>query len=93
MGMKVPPPHFMGFIPMALTSGVFFGLLWGTAMHFLLWGSQGWLFSASVSVAAGTLFGLCIAAYYRYSAKKLSLPSWERYPAAFYEPAEVKPLD
>ena len=81
LGMRVPPLHFVGFIPRALTSGVFFGLPWGVSMHYLIWGSLGWQFSATVGAAVGTLSGLCFAAYYSYSAKKLSLQSWERYPA------------
>lgn len=81
LGLKVPPPHFISFIPMALTSGIFFGVFWGVAMHFMLWGSQGWRFSASAAVAAGILFGLCLAAYYGVSAAKHKLPSWEKYAA------------
>lgn len=53
LGLKVPPPHFLGFAPMAITCGLFFGVLWGAAMHFMLWNSMGWLFSAVAGVAAG----------------------------------------
>jgi hypothetical protein len=41
LGLRVPPPHFMGFVPLALVTGVFFGVLWGLAMAFLIWGPWG----------------------------------------------------
>jgi hypothetical protein len=82
LGLKVPPPHFIGLFPMALTSGLVFGALWGVAMHFLVWGRMGWVFSAFFAAVAGILFGVCFASYYRLSAKKLNLPSWEQYSEA-----------
>ena len=42
----------------------------------------GLLFTAAAGAAAGVLFGLCMAVYYRHSAAKLKLPSWGRYPNA-----------
>ena len=82
LGLKIPPPHFMGFIPVALFTGSLFGTLWSVAMWVLWWRylGWGWLFTASAGVAGGVLFGSCLAAYYRHSAVKNELPSWERYP-------------
>jgi len=82
LGLKVPPPHFLGFVTMALTSGVFFGVLWGIAMWFLLWRSLGLGFGAVAGIVAGALFGISMATYYRRSAAKLNLPPWRRYPDA-----------
>ena len=78
----MPPPHFLGFVPMALTSGLLFGVLWGLAMWLFMWRTQGWVFSATAGIVAGTFFGLCLATYYRHSAAKLKLSTWDRYPAA-----------
>ena len=60
----------------------FFGALWGGIMWLLQW--QNWHIEAEVavlvSVLAGLLFGLSIAAYYRWKAASLDLPrSWKRY--------------
>ncbi|QEH34911.1 hypothetical protein OJF2_34560 [Aquisphaera giovannonii] len=81
LGIEVPPPHFMAFVLLALTSGLFFGTLWGLAMRLVDWGALGWLSTMTVAAVAGALFGVCLAAYYRRSAARLELPSWERYAA------------
>jgi Family of unknown function (DUF6404) len=80
LGVKIPPPHFMGFTSLALSSGTLFGVLWGLVIWYLLWHSRGWLFTASAAALAGGAYGLLMAACYRYSAAKLALPSWEQYP-------------
>jgi hypothetical protein len=41
MGFEVPPPLFMGFVPLALFTGGLFGFFWGLIMGLLL---LGWLF-------------------------------------------------
>jgi hypothetical protein len=82
LGWTIPPPHFVGFLPLALVMGLLFGVLWGFAMWLLYWSSQGWRFSVSAAAYAGALFGLSLAGYYRYSASKHNLPSWEQYPKA-----------
>ena len=79
LGAKVPPPHFMSFSSLALISGGFFGVLWGVAMWFVLWGSMGLPFATLMGLTAGALFGLSMGAYYRHSASKLKLPPWEEY--------------
>jgi len=82
LGLQVPPPHFLGFTTMALASGLPFGTLWGIAMWYLVWRFQGWAFATTAGIAVGILFGVCLAAYYRYSAAKHNLPSWREYPHA-----------
>jgi hypothetical protein len=39
LGLKVPPPLFWGFAPLALFMGVLFGFLWGVlmAIFFMIW--------------------------------------------------------
>jgi Family of unknown function (DUF6404) len=80
LGVKLPPPHFMGFASIVLTSGIMFGVLWGLLIWYLLWHSKGWFFTASAAALAGVVYGLLMATCYRYSAIKLGLPNWERYP-------------
>ena len=70
----------MGFVSIAVTSGVLFGVLWGLFILYLLWYPRGWLFTASAATLAGVVYGLLMAACYRYSATKLELPNWEQYP-------------
>jgi hypothetical protein len=80
LGMDLPPPHFMGFISLAVVTGVPFGLLWGMAMWLLIWRGRPVWISATAAAVAGVLFGLVMAGYYRYSARRLKLPSWQKYP-------------
>jgi len=80
LGIDLPPPHFIGFSSLALMTGVPFGLLWGLAMWLLLWSHSSVWLSASAGAAVGVAFGLSMAGYFRYSARKLKLPSWEEYP-------------
>ena len=84
LGIEVPPPLFISFIPAALGMGVFFGFFWGLVMWAILWSRQGMSFGlmASPSLVAGVLFGLSMAAYYRYLARKYELPSWADYTGA-----------
>ena len=81
LGIEVPPPLFTPFLPGALAMGAFFGLFWGLAMWAVLWARQGLPFSvmAIAALSAGTLFGLIMAAYFRYLARKHSLPTWAAY--------------
>jgi len=72
MGINLPPPQFMGFIPLVLIHGIPCGL----AVCLALWRDYGVGFSAS----AGILFGLFMAGAYRSWGRKLKLPSWEEYP-------------
>ncbi|HKI31671.1 MAG TPA: DUF6404 family protein [Gemmataceae bacterium] len=92
LGLKVPPPFFLGFFALTFLMGGMFSVLWGAAM----WGGFLWLFERQpqqepievhavfvlASAAAGLLFGLCMAAYCRWKAKRLVLPPWDSYPEA-----------
>ncbi len=82
-GLEVPPPLFAGFASLALLQGGFFGVVWGAMMWFGFWSRRsppmpGWI-AVSAALLAGVLFGLCMAAYFRYKAKQLGLPAWEHY--------------
>ena len=75
MGLEIPPPLFLGFLPTMLIAGVPFALVWALGNAFV----------SRISVAlvlaawAGLIFGAVVAAYYRHVTKKLPLPSWVDY--------------
>lgn len=78
LGVDVPPPHFIGAVPVTLFGGAMFGALWGLMMWSLEWAQQGLpmhlvLLSAA---GAGLAFGLMMAAYYAYGRNRYRLPSW-----------------
>lgn len=81
LGVDIPPPLFMGFWPSALFMGSFFGVFWDLFMWLFLWSRQGMLIWLVLGAAAfaGVLFGLCMAIYFRYLARKHNLPSWTAY--------------
>jgi hypothetical protein len=80
-GVEIPPPLFVRFSTLALTAGGFFAVGFGSFL---------WLFSSLdptpsaisipvISLLAGILFGLAMAAHYRHIARQASLPSWFEY--------------
>ncbi|MGY0633795.1 DUF6404 family protein [Luteimonas sp. A478] len=83
-GVEVPPPLFTPFIPGALAMSAFFTLFWGLLMWAVFWARQGMPISlmATASLAAGALFGLIMAAYFRHLARKHRLPTWAAYRGA-----------
>jgi hypothetical protein len=81
MGLEVPPPLFLGFWPLALAMGAGFGMVWGGFMWLALWSHQGlpsWL-AVGAAAGAGAMFGLSMAAVFRYFARRYKLPSWADY--------------
>jgi hypothetical protein len=82
LGINVPPPLFMPFLPLALLSGSYFGVLFG-AFAWLM-GNRGarsmGLGEASLfALATGALFGLGLAWSNRRLARRLGLGSWSAY--------------
>ena len=82
LGVEAPPPLFSRFLPLAFVTGSFFGLLWAPLMWLMLWSRQDMPFFAVAAGAlvSGLLFGLCMAAYFRFVARKHNLPLWAAYP-------------
>ena len=84
MGIKIPPPPFLGFVSLAVIAGGLFGPLFGLGAWLL--GNRGvrempaskalW-----VALFTGTVFGLIMAAYYRHLARKHRLGSWAGFSA------------
>ncbi len=77
-GFKVPPPHFAGFFGTLAVSGGVFGTVWGLVMWFAVWSRSGLapMVAVAISATAGLLLGLVMASYYRYSARRHSIPRW-----------------
>jgi hypothetical protein len=76
LGMEIPPPLFLGFLPtMAILSAPLV-VLWNL-LNLLFGGSllTGGLFGTLVCIFLGAL----AAAYYRDKASNQALPSWENY--------------
>lgn len=78
-GLTVPPPPFLGFIPMALLAGGVFGPLFALCVWLMrfrgfehLSGQQ----TVWLALGTGVAFGLAMATYYRYLARKHGLGSW-----------------
>jgi hypothetical protein len=84
LGIELPPPFFIPFLPLAVLLGVPFGTVMAVgiylcARHFLLPSFIAVSFIAGVFVVAGASFGLITGGYFRWKAKSLNLPTWERY--------------
>jgi hypothetical protein len=90
LGVFVPPPHFLGFVSLASLMGGCFAL--GVAPVAVLAMVGVWLaasdqltlrdalaIAAGMSLAAGGLFGMAMAVWFRWRARRLSLPSWKRF--------------
>lgn len=75
----LPPPHFCSFPFNACFNGAWFGAAWGAVMWFAFWSQQNLSMgvAAAGSVFAGAVFGLSMAVYFRTSALRHRLPTWE----------------
>lgn len=78
LGFIVPPPHFAPFWFNAISSGIYFGIVWGVLMWFMSWSRQdmGLADALIAAASAGVLFGASMAVYYAHGKRKYSLPSW-----------------
>ena len=82
LGIESPPPIFASFLQISFYMGTFFAFGWGLFMWFLFWSNQEGPSPSTaflMSLLAGATFGLFMAAYLRYIAKKHNLPSWSDY--------------
>ena len=81
LGIEAPPPYFLSFPVGFLTSGAMFGTGWGVFMWFVFWSDRLPILAAiGLSLLAGGMVGLLMAAFWRYQAKKLRLSTWEAFP-------------
>ncbi len=90
LGLKQRPPHYNTFWANTLFNGIWFGVMWGLAMWILLWRSEGMpvLGALLAALFAGFLFGSMMAAYYRWSARKHGLTSWDEFDGTEHLSAE-----
>jgi len=82
LGIEAPPPIFASFLQISFFMGTFFAAGWGLFMWLFLWSHEegsSLLTAGLVSLLAGVMFGLLMATYLRYTAKKHNLPSWSEY--------------
>jgi membrane associated rhomboid family serine protease len=79
LGLRVRPPHFLGFAGVACVYGTWFMSVWGVFMWTLVWSQQG---KAVVDVmaraaAAGACFGLIMAWLYARERREFAVPAWD----------------
>jgi hypothetical protein len=87
LGVAAPPPLFQSFLSLTGVLGAFFGLslalAYGTALFVaapdLAGPGERSLAAVTTGVLAGLLFGLPMAVYYRWYARRLGLPAWDEY--------------
>ena len=81
VGVSVPPPLFLPFGRLALGFGAFFAVGW-LPLQWLIRGGQlldRLVVEVTISIVVGAAFGIILAAYYRYRARSLRLPSWAEF--------------
>ena len=71
--VPIRPPHFASFLGNFLLMGGWFG---GFFMFLLIWSDMPASMAILLSVSAGVLFGVAMAGYFTYSARKHELPNW-----------------
>jgi hypothetical protein len=76
LGAKTPPPHFRSFSANFVSAGVRFGVVWGLLMWVTVWSHRSPYAVLAAALFAGVFFGLGMAAYYRYGARKHRIPLW-----------------
>ncbi len=89
LGFDVPPPYFWAFSQLVLYGGgqlaIVGVVIAGIAETLFGWSPGDVLVSIVVlfpitAILVGVPFGLCVAPYYRHTARKLNLPPWDEYP-------------
>jgi len=85
VGLRVPPPLFIGFASNTILLGTVFGFLWALLMlcgeHWALGGTN-LEFTFVVSALVGLFWGLWMAGFMAWYQRrlKLNLPRWRNYP-------------
>ena len=85
LGVPLPPPLYMRFLPLALVAGAFFGLVFGAFAWYM--GNRGIRTmslneAGLVALASGAFFGLSVAWFTRRLARKHGLGSWAAFGTA-----------
>lgn len=77
VGAKTPPPHFRSFTANFVSAGLWSGVVWGLLMWFIVWPHKSPAAAFVAALFMGVFSGLCMAAYYRYGARKYGIPLWK----------------
>lgn len=93
VGMDVPPPLFLSFRAAALIMGSTFGLGWLCLVWLLPWQRQELRLDVVLasSLLAGAWFGVVMAAYMRWLARRHALPLWSAYDGGRRSDGAFKP--
>jgi len=85
LGLEMPPPLFMGPVPLFFLTGTTFGLLFGAGawvlgnrgIRSMPLSKAGW-----VALITGAAFGVAMTWYYRSQARKQQLGAWAAFGTA-----------
>jgi membrane associated rhomboid family serine protease len=79
LGLRIRPPHFLGFTGVAVLYGTWFTSAWGVFMWMLVWSELGKSIVdvALRAAAAGACFGLMIAWLYARERREFAVPDWD----------------
>lgn len=78
LGLQIRPPHFLPFVAGVALFGVYFAVIWGLFMWLFVWSGETMtpVMGALSALAAGLLFGVGMAGWYRFSCWRHRLPRW-----------------
>lgn len=79
LGLKIRPAHYNSFLCNVILMGLWFAVVWGPLMWLLEWRTMSISVPSAIglSAIAGALFGIGMAIYYKWSARKHGLSKWE----------------
>ena len=89
LGINLPPPLYMGFIPLFLFAGSFFGIVFGAGVWVVRYmdsRSMSLHEVGGVALITGIGFGLAVASYTRRLARKHGLGTWAAFSASSLRP-------
>lgn len=83
-GVDLAPPHFNSFLVNAAVAGSHFGVFLWLIMWPIQWLRDGTPLATTLLTAllAAAFFGITMAAYYRYDARKRGVPPMDQLPTA-----------
>jgi hypothetical protein len=89
LGINLPPPLYMGFIPLFLFAGSFFGIVFGAGVWVVRYMDSRPMSLhevGGVAIITGIAFGFAIAWFTRRLARKHGLGAWSAFSASSLRP-------
>ena len=89
LGINLPPPLYMGFIPLFLFAGSFFGIVFGAGVWVVRYMESRPMSlheAGGIALITGIAFGLAIAWFTRRLARKHCLGTWAAFSASSLRP-------